>query len=221
MRFTTIDPLADHRKQVNMSPYAAFWNNPIKYVDPDGRFVIDPNATRKQKRAIRQAIRKVRKFVRNKDVQAAMQKFGQLDLKQLKADLKNGKGPLIKVANLTGAYGSFTPNTGSNELRVDEDLLKKQDEATGDKKKDYKFLTGVTILHENTHRGDDQNGVDYPGEEGSQMEQASFGVVVDETNMRSARENYPSRAKQARKDARAQAKKERVQRRKKRKTNTP
>ena len=36
-RFTTIDPLAD--KYPNISPYAYCLNNPVKYIDPDGRFV--------------------------------------------------------------------------------------------------------------------------------------------------------------------------------------
>lgn len=29
--------MADHPNQVDKSPYAAFWNNPIMYTDPDGR----------------------------------------------------------------------------------------------------------------------------------------------------------------------------------------
>ncbi len=47
-RWSVVDPLADHPKQIGMSPYSAFWNNPIRYNDPDGRCpeceenVIDP-----------------------------------------------------------------------------------------------------------------------------------------------------------------------------------
>jgi RHS repeat-associated core domain len=37
IRFTTVDPLAE--KYYSISPYAYCLNNPVKYVDPDGRFV--------------------------------------------------------------------------------------------------------------------------------------------------------------------------------------
>ena len=36
-RFWSIDPLADAPNQVNKSPYAFAWNNPIYLIDPDGR----------------------------------------------------------------------------------------------------------------------------------------------------------------------------------------
>jgi RHS repeat-associated protein len=36
-RWLGVDPLADNPNQVDKSPYAAMWNNPIKYNDPDGR----------------------------------------------------------------------------------------------------------------------------------------------------------------------------------------
>jgi hypothetical protein len=32
-----VDPLADHPNQIDRSIYAAMWNNPIKWNDPDGR----------------------------------------------------------------------------------------------------------------------------------------------------------------------------------------
>ena len=35
-RFTSVDALADHPNQVDKSPYAYAWNNPITLNDPDG-----------------------------------------------------------------------------------------------------------------------------------------------------------------------------------------
>jgi len=192
-RFLSVDPKAADAP--GWSPYRAFFCNPITYVDPDGQFEIDPNATRAERRAIKQGIREMRRMVRDKDVQAAVSKYGQMDLKQLKADFKKGQGPMIKVANLAGAYGAFTPNINSNVIRVDADLLKKTDEAKGEDKKDYKFLLGVTILHEDTHKGDHQDKVDYPGEEGELMETDSFKRVVDESNMKQTRKEFKEQQK--------------------------
>ncbi|MBK8485173.1 MAG: RHS repeat-associated core domain-containing protein [Saprospiraceae bacterium] len=36
-RFLSVDPLKFYPSQVDKSPYASFWSNPIKYNDPDGR----------------------------------------------------------------------------------------------------------------------------------------------------------------------------------------
>ncbi|WP_158211942.1 RHS repeat-associated core domain-containing protein [Robiginitalea sediminis] len=35
-RWSVIDALADHDNQINKSPYAYSWNNPVFYTDPDG-----------------------------------------------------------------------------------------------------------------------------------------------------------------------------------------
>jgi RHS repeat-associated protein len=41
-RWGQIDPLAEHENQIDKSPYAYAWNNPIKYDDPDGKCPICP-----------------------------------------------------------------------------------------------------------------------------------------------------------------------------------
>ena len=44
---------------------------------------------------------------------------------------------------------------------------------------DRVYLVGVTILHELTHWGDDQDGVDRPGEEGEEFEIKVYGKVIN------------------------------------------
>jgi RHS repeat-associated protein len=36
-RWNVVDPLADEPEQIDKSPYAYAWNNPVYYTDPDGR----------------------------------------------------------------------------------------------------------------------------------------------------------------------------------------
>ena len=36
-RFTSVDPLADAPANIGHSPYSYVWNNPLRFVDPDGR----------------------------------------------------------------------------------------------------------------------------------------------------------------------------------------
>ena len=60
-RFTVVDPFAE--KYAHISPYAYCANNPIKYVDPDGREVInkvDPNATDVQQQVLYEAAERLR-----------------------------------------------------------------------------------------------------------------------------------------------------------------
>lgn len=212
-RWLSLDPKAGHPLQVDKSPYAAFWNNPIVYTDPDGQFVIDPNATRAQRRAIKRAIREFKRFIENPVVKAAMLKYGQITYEQLKADAKNGQGPLLKIDPTlpAGVDGVFTPGIGSNEIRLNDDLLTLFENATGDTKDNLGFLLGVVLLHEETHKGDDQDGVGYPGEEGNLMENEVFGGMAgpgDVATYRAAYKKQEKEAKQKEKEAKKQKKKE-------------
>jgi len=54
-------------------------------------------------------------------------------------------------------------------------------------------LTGVTILHEFTHYGDDQDGEDIPGEEGEHFEKAVYGKVVTEGNANKIIKDYKAK----------------------------
>jgi hypothetical protein len=108
-----------------------------------------------------------------------MKKYGQLTKADLVEGLKWGKGPSLVIKPLGGAIGSFSPGIGSQILNIDEDTVKKLENAKGNDRDIYLFLVGETILHEYIHYGDDQDGIDYPGEEGDLFEQEVYGQDIN------------------------------------------
>ncbi len=111
-----------------------------------------------------------------------IQKYaGTISLAKIKEALVWGKGPMINVTVLVGAYGEFTPDSNSNEIRISDKVVKEFEEGKGLRKTPkgvFVYLAGVTLLHELTHWADDQDGVDTPGEEGEAFEQAIYGGVI-------------------------------------------
>lgn len=110
----------------------------------------------------------------------AMNKTGQINKAKLRVALGWNSGPQIKITNLVGAYGEFTPNKKSNEIRIDLKLVKEFEAGKGKKvaRAGSVYLLGVTLLHELVHWGDDQDGVDRPGEEGAEFEHLIYGSVI-------------------------------------------
>ncbi|EAY28050.1 eCIS core domain-containing protein [Microscilla marina] len=108
----------------------------------------------------------------------AMKKYGQLTKANLEEGLTWGKGPSLVIKPLAGAIGSFSPGIGSQVLNIDEDTVKELENAKGNDRDIYLFLVGETILHEYIHYGDDQDGVDYPGEEGDLFEKEVYGQDI-------------------------------------------
>lgn len=54
----------------------------------------------------------------------ALRKIGQFNRIKLRQALRWGQQPTVVVRNLVGAYGEFTPNIGSNEIRVNTQRFK-------------------------------------------------------------------------------------------------
>jgi hypothetical protein len=108
----------------------------------------------------------------------------------IKDALKWGNAPQINVvSNLEcagdKAFGCYT--WGSDEISIDEDMVKDFESGKGKvKKTDGKlvYLVGATLLHELTHWADAQDGVDDPvpgdptNEEGNAYEKAVYGKVL-------------------------------------------
>jgi hypothetical protein len=108
-------------------------------------------------------------------------KWGEIKKKDLGRLLTFGQGPTIKVTALNGAVGEFSPNTKSNEVRIDKGMVEKLEKSKPPGNSDIILLVGGTILHELCHWGDDQDGVDIPGEEGEHFEMQAYGKVIDPT----------------------------------------
>lgn len=111
---------------------------------------------------------------------------GTIEKQTIKDALLWNKDPVIKIVKGLGALGAFSPNTSSNEIRVDEDLVKQFESGKGLRKTpkgQLVYLLGVTLLHELTHWADDQDGVDFEGgsdgEEGNEFERRIYGGVIN------------------------------------------
>ena len=114
-----------------------------------------------------------------------------LTSEQIKNDLRWGQGPTINIIQLdnfgvntseftVGFFKAATPN----DIYLDIDYVNKleNDNLTQYEKDALLFYLGTTILHEYVHYGDNQDGVDYPGEEGQLFEILVYGENVTSTN---------------------------------------
>lgn len=104
---------------------------------------------------------------------------GTISKRTIREALQWGKGPMVKIADLPADInGEFTPNIGSNEIRISRTRVEQFErgeglEATATGRLVY--VVGTILLHELTHWADDQDGVDTPGEEGKMFEEAIYG----------------------------------------------
>jgi hypothetical protein len=160
-RFTTVDPLADEPEQVDKSPYAYGWNNPIKYDDPDGK------CPRCIKAAIKTTIKSIAK--------------GKVDLGEF-YDIAESVGTLVdgnlNMADAEAIFNLISP-VSTKELKAGKKLaekaLDKVDEALDGVKKnkthgnklDDKPAEGYSLRDRNTKetkkygettRGEDKYG---------------------------------------------------------------
>lgn len=112
-------------------------------------------------------------------IRSAMLQIAQLNHAKLTHALAWGNEPTIKVTPMT-VHGEFTPDIGSNEIRIDKTDVEEFEAGRGirNARAGKVYLVGVTLLHELVHWGDDQDGVDRPGEEGEEFERKVYGKVI-------------------------------------------
>lgn len=110
----------------------------------------------------------------------AFQIIGGINRPTLRMALAWGIGPRINITDLVGALGEFTPDIGSQEIRINRRMVEEFEAGRGRRatRAGNVYLVGVTILHELIHWADDRDGIDRPGEEGEEFERAVYGNVI-------------------------------------------
>jgi len=187
-RFTTPDPLAE--KNYSISPYAYCANNPVRYFDPDGRFKMDANQAQQYKRLAEYLKNNIQEIANNPKIMASLMTYGQFSKQNIIKDLEWGKGPTVRMKPLKkGSYGSFNYGVKSDVLNINQDYMSQLQKAVGRERDALLFCIAVSILHEYTHYGDDQDGIDYSGlvgegEEGDAFEITAYNQLVTMKNAR-------------------------------------
>jgi RHS repeat-associated protein len=181
-RFKSLDPYA--RLSTGVSLYSYAGNSPILFIDYQGKFKYPKGSTQEKDypKLTNYLKNSVQEIANNPTIVKALAEFGQLSEADVKKALTWGEGPTINVTELKGSNGSFSPGKGSDVLNINSKIVDLLENATGDDRDAALLLVGSTILHEYTHYGDDQDGVDYTkghGEEGQAYEEKVYGRDID------------------------------------------
>jgi hypothetical protein len=169
-----VDPLA--HKLPSQSPYSAFGNNPIYYVDPDGAFQYPAQKAAAYTKSYPMITKYLANNVQNdvlksQTVMNGMAKYseGNLTRAQIEKDTKWGaKGSPTIVFNSelksdaeTGFFGRYDNST--NTINLSKDMADRIEKVLGsdasfeDKQAAmYEFF--ATVTHEEVHRGDYLDG---------------------------------------------------------------
>jgi hypothetical protein len=177
--FWSLDPM--ERLFVDVSRYSFAANNPIKFGEYKGMFKFPAGSTFETDYPLLTNYLKnnIAEILNSPEIMSALSTYGQLSRADVKAALVWGSGPTINITTLVRVNGGFTGNIGSDELRINKNIADNLESALSANKQANLLLLTSTILHEFTHYGDEQDGIDYPGEEGQKFEEAAFGVDID------------------------------------------
>jgi RHS repeat-associated protein len=169
----------------NWTPYRYAFNNPIRFLDFNGDYEMDPKDYKKYEKLAHYLAYDIQGVLENKKITGALKKYGQFTDKQLEQVFKWGQGPKIVIEKMSGKFGYYAPGSGSKEIHINQDYVEMLEKMPAGKERDaLLFLIAITIMHETVHYGDDQDGKDYTGavgagEEGNAFEIKAYGKVVN------------------------------------------
>lgn len=165
-RWNGVDPLA--AKYFSISPFAYVANNPVKFVDPDGRVIMDAS--------IKQTYPHFYNYVNNQlgnfflgspAILNALSKYsvGALDPATIKHAMSQGNGPNVIVADMAyGHEGEFVAETNTIKLSsrlvgLFNDVMSGNVKTTPNAKTGMAIALTSTFINEFTHYGDELDGI--------------------------------------------------------------
>lgn len=132
------DPLAD--KAFSLTLYRYGFNNPVKFVDPNGKFEVDKN-TQKNYPELDKFLRNLEKQYAKKpdEFRKKYEAYSRLSDKEIKQMLRYGSGPKVLVGNLDGvnAEGKPTKINGKTLTNYNEDKQGSVNQVYNEKEKAF------------------------------------------------------------------------------------
>ncbi|MCI0551707.1 MAG: hypothetical protein L0287_12185, partial [Anaerolineae bacterium] len=168
-RWVSKDPIVFAGGDANLYNYVA--SDPVNYFDLDGELRVSESFKRSYPKAAKRILSLDRRITSK--MLAAFGTYGQASRKDVFKALMPGSGPNVQEKVLSRAFGEFKPGCGSDILNISTALL--MDFEAG---RASNLLLDATVLHELTHYFDDQDAIDYPGEEGELFETHSYGRII-------------------------------------------